>query len=206
MVELKSISRHFDGKTVFNGLSHTFPDKGIFALMGPSGCGKTTLLRLLAGLDKPNGGEILNNSKKVSVAFQEPRLLPWLNCEDNLKIVLLKSNNTPDIIQKWLGALELSEAAKQLPSALSGGMQQRLSLARALAFGGDLLLLDEPFSALDQPLKERLAPLLLKAAEDALVILVTHDPDEARMLNATVLECTPTALLHSGQTDKKEPI
>ena len=197
MVELKCISRHFDGKTVFNGLSHTFPDKGIFALMGPSGCGKTTLLRLLAGLDKPNGGEILSSCQRVSVAFQEPRLLPWLNCEDNLRIVLLKNNNTPDIIQKWLGALELSEAAKQLPSTLSGGMQQRLSLARALAFGGDLLLLDEPFSALDQPLKERLAPLLLKAAEDALVILVTHDPDEARMLNATVLECTPTALLHS---------
>lgn len=205
MLELKNISRHFDEKTVFSSLSHTFPDTGSFALMGPSGCGKTTLLRMLAGLDKPNSGSIVSSHQKIAVAFQEPRLLPWLNCEDNLKLVLLKNNNAPHIVEQWLAALELSEAAKQLPSALSGGMQQRLSLARALAFGGDLILLDEPFSALDQPLKERLSPLLLKAAESALVILVTHDRDEASMLGATILECTPTALLPS-QTNEKEQV
>ena len=194
MIERHSVSRQFEQKTVINGLSHTFPDRGIFALMGPSGCGKTSLLRLLAGLDKPDGGSINSTHQRIAMAFQEPRLIPWLNCEGNLKLILPKDNSSSKLVQEWLDILELSGAAKQYPNELSGGMKQRLSLARALCFGGDLLLLDEPFSALDQELKNRIAPTIRKACQDRLVILVTHDQRDAELLGATVLRCEGSPL------------
>ena len=158
MIRLDRVTRRFDGKTVISDLSFTFPDRGVFALMGPSGSGKTTLLRLLAGLDVPDGGSIESTHQKTAVAFQEHRLLPWLNCEDNLKLVLSKNKNSSVSAQEWLEAMELTDATKLFPKELSGGMKQRLSLARALCFGGDLLLLDEPFSALDKDLKQRIFP------------------------------------------------
>ncbi|MBQ3483042.1 MAG: ABC transporter ATP-binding protein [Clostridia bacterium] len=190
MLQLLNVTRRFGKKTVLKDLTYTFPARGIVALMGPSGCGKTTLLRLLAGLDRPDGGEVQSSYAKTAVSFQEPRLIPWLNCEDNIKIVLPKGNTSSETIAPILGALELSEAKKSLPSALSGGMKQRLSLARALAFGGDLLLLDEPFSALDEALKARIAPSLRAANPDGLTVLITHDPDDAELLGATVLHLT----------------
>ncbi len=188
MLKLEDVTRCFGDKLVLSGLSFTFPDKGIFALMGPSGSGKTTLLRLLAGLDRPDGGSIVSTHKKVAVAFQEHRLLPWLNCEDNLKLVLSKDDNGSVLAKKWLEAVELADKAKHHPNTLSGGMKQRLSLARALCFGGDLLLLDEPFSALDNDLKQRIIPLIKQANPDGLTVLITHDRAEAEALGATVLE------------------
>lgn len=193
MLTIRDLSFAYGEKQVIQGLSHTFPDKGVFALMGPSGCGKTTLLRLLSGLEKPQGGT-MDLPTDLAVAFQEPRLLPWLNCEENLKLVLLKNDNAPQIIDKWLQAFELKEVARQYPSELSGGMRQRLSLARALCVKSDLLLLDEPFSALDRELKERLAPILREAIRDKLTLMVTHDAADAALLGATVLQCEGTPL------------
>ena len=188
MLELFDVTRRFGDKTVLEHLSHTFPDRGIVALMGPSGCGKTTLLRLLAGLDQPDAGSVRSMYGKTAVAFQESRLLPWLNCEDNVKIVLPKENGSSESVDEILAKLELSEAAKLLPNALSGGMKQRVSLARALVFGADLLLLDEPFSALDDARKKRIAPLIRAANPNGLTILITHDRADADLLGAMVLE------------------
>ncbi len=188
MITLCNATKRFDNKTVLSNLSFTFPDKGIFALMGPSGSGKTTLLRLLAGLDKPDNGSVDGTCQKTAVAFQEHRLLPWLNCLENLKLVLPKDATALATAKEWLAAVELTEAAELYPKALSGGMKQRLSLARALAYGGDLLLLDEPFSALDEGLKERIIPLLAAHAKDRLTIVVTHSRAEAEALGATILE------------------
>lgn len=187
MLTLHNVTRRYGDKTVLEGLTYTFPKRGIVALMGPSGCGKTTLLRLLAGLDRPDGGEVQGDYTKAAVSFQEPRLLPWLNCEENINIVLSKGNKGPELVSKILEELELSEVKNALPKALSGGMKQRLSLARALAFGGDLLLLDEPFSALDEALKARIAPLIRAANPNGLTVLITHDPNDAALLGATVL-------------------
>ena len=200
MIELRDITRRFGERTVIENLNFTFPDKGAFALMGPSGCGKTTLLRLLAKLDRPEIGSVIHSHRKISMAFQEPRLLPWLNCEDNLKLVLSKDNSSSENTQKWLRLFELSDTAKQYPSTLSGGMKQRLSLARALAFGGDLLLLDEPFSALDQALKMRIAPHIREACRHALTVFVTHDPSDADLLGATVLHCQGSPLNTLSET------
>lgn len=204
MLELQHITRRFATKTVIQDLSFTFPDKGVFALMGPSGCGKTTLLRLLAGLDRPDDGTIQGTHHKVAMSFQEPRLLEWLNCENNVKLVLSKVENAPEIAAHWLDVLGLASVSKQYPKELSGGMKQRLSLARALAFGGDLLLLDEPFSALDQELKIRIAPRIRKAIEHTLTILVTHDPQDAELLGATVLLCNDQPLTQLTPVSEKE--
>ena len=187
MLQLLNVTRRFGEKTVLKDLTHTFPERGVVALMGPSGCGKTTLLRLLAGLDRPDGGEIRSDYTKSAVAFQEPRLLPWLNCIDNVNIVLPKDNLSPETTKELFALLELSAVENALPDALSGGMRQRVSLARALAFGGDLLLLDEPFSALDEALKARIAPLVRAANPDGLTVLITHNPADAALLGATVL-------------------
>lgn len=194
MIKLTNVTHIYDEKTVISDLSFTFPDNGCFALMGPSGCGKTTLLHLLAGLAKPESGAITNSHQQIAMSFQEPRLLPWLNCEDNIKLVLSERHDAAELATKFLQAFELSDAAKQLPSELSGGMKQRLSLARALAYGGDLFLLDEPFSALDPDLKARIAPIIKEATSHALVIFVTHDREDAALLDAAVLECSGAPL------------
>lgn len=197
MIELKNLSFSYSDKEVLKGLHYTFPTQGIFAIMGGSGEGKTTLLRLLAGLERPSCGQIESTHKKVAFAFQEPRLLPWLNATENLNFVLPAKAKKTDTVSALLRDFELEDCASKLPNALSGGMQQRLSLARALAVGADLLLLDEPFSALDAALKERIAPLVKKANPKGLTVIVTHDANDAKLLGATVLnlKCCPVSTL-----------
>ena len=187
MIKLNNISFSYSEKQVLQDLCYIFPDKGIFAIMGESGEGKTTLLRLLGGLEKPTAGNIESTHKKSAIAFQEPRLLPWLNCESNLNFVLPKENHATDLTAGLLRDFELEAYAKAMPSALSGGMKQRLSLARALAAKADLLLLDEPFSALDAALKERIAPIVKGANPNGLTVIVTHDKRDAELLGAEIL-------------------
>lgn len=141
------------------------------AILGPSGCGKTSLLRVLAGLEDYEGEVEID---KVSVAFQEARLLPWLDIQENLQIILGKEDS-----KLWLELMGLYEDRYKLPSQLSGGMAQRVNLARALAFDRELLLLDEPFSAIDLGRKDQIKDLL----RDRKFILVTHDARDALELS-----------------------
>ena len=187
MIKLESICFSYGDRSILRNLNFTFPDKGVFAIMGPSGEGKTTLLRLLGALAAPNAGKLVSTHQKTAFAFQEPRLIPWLDCENNINFVLPKEKQGSDIAATLLQEFELEEYQKALPAALSGGMRQRLSLARALAVNADLLLLDEPFSALDEALKERIAARVKAANHDGLTVLVTHDPHDAELLDATVL-------------------
>lgn len=181
MITLRDVSLAFDGKAVFERFSLTLPGRGITCVSGPSGRGKTTLLRLLASLLKPDSGSIDGLPQKPALMFQEDRLLPWLSAGDNVAAV---SDSAAAL--RWLDALELSEAAALLPGELSGGMRRRVALARALAYQGDFLLLDEPFTGLDPALQFRAAALVRERRLPAVV--VTHSAAEAELLGGNVME------------------
>ena len=171
----------------------------IVAVVGPSGCGKSTLLRLIGGLDAPTRGSIrldgigvADADERTAIAFQEPRLLPWRTLAQNVELGLPR--RTPrragrDRVKELLHLVGLEHAADQRPREVSGGMAQRASLARALARNPGVLLLDEPFGALDALTRLRMHDLLLKihAAEPTTILLVTHDVEEALYLADRVL-------------------
>lgn len=192
MLIFDSLSKRFGEREILSSLSYHFPDQGRFLLMAPSGAGKTTLLRLICGLEKPDSGKVTLTCKRLSVAFQEPRLLPWLTVLENIRLVLPDQEAREDTAMHYLRALELEVAANQYPAALSGGMKNRASLARALAFGGDLLLLDEPFAGLDDSLKARIAPVICAAGDGGLTITVSHHKEDAALLGAKILTLTGT--------------
>lgn len=181
-IELSGISKSFDGKQAVSIQQLVLPDKGIFGVRGASGSGKTTLLRLLAGLEQPDTGEIKGiEGKKLTYVFQEDRLLPSLTARQNVQAVC--DSATASL---WLERVGLGDDADKYPDEMSGGMCRRVAFARAFAYGGDLVLLDEPFKGLDAEIKARLIALLKEKAEESLVILVTHDGDEARLCEACV--------------------
>jgi sulfonate transport system ATP-binding protein len=166
----------------------------IIALLGPSGCGKSTLLRLVGGLDAPDAGELLVDGtpvaevdQRTAVAFQEPRLLPWRTLERNVRLGLPSGTPGPEgreRVAELLRLVQLDAASALRPRQVSGGMAQRASLARALARGPGVLLLDEPFGALDALTRLTMQDLLLEihGSEPATILLVTHDVDEALAL------------------------
>lgn len=178
---------------VLEDVSLVFPEKGVVCLSGPSGCGKTTLLRLLAGLERPEHGQIRGISdRKTAAVFQEDRLLPWMTALDNVALALpggLRSNR--DRAAEALALVGLAEQGSVFPSDLSGGMKRRVAIARALALDADMWLLDEPFTGIDPELRDRIASLLRQRAERALLVLVTHIEEEARLLGARTLPLSP---------------
>lgn len=177
-MEIKNLKKSFDGKIIIDSLTLSLPERGIVAIMGPSGCGKTTLLRIIAGLESADEGEIVGLPDSVSYVFQEPRLFPWLSAKDN---VALACDNEEKAL-KWLSRVELKNDADKLPHELSGGMGQRVAFARALSCDAELYILDEPFTGLDNALKIRLFSLIKEKAASALVFMVTHDKSEAESL------------------------
>ncbi len=183
-MELRDITVTFGEKTVLDRFSMTIPQKGILCLFGPSGCGKTTLLRVLCGLETPVSGT-LSRVPKTAAVFQEDRLLPWCTIQSNLTTA---AGISVQEAERWLTKMGLSGEAASYPDSLSGGMQRRVAMARALAADSDLLLLDEPFTGLDQATKELLYPLIREAGAQKPVILVTHHRDEAEALGAEILE------------------
>ena len=178
---------------ILEDVSLAFPDRGVVCLSGPSGCGKTTLLRLLSGLEQPQRGRIEGLAgRKTAAVFQEDRLLPWMTALDNVALALpggLRANRGR--AAETLAQVGLSDALHSLPDDLSGGMKRRAAIARALAVNADLLLLDEPFTGIDPALRERIAGLLRQRAGSALLVLVTHSEEEARLLGSRILPLSP---------------
>jgi ABC-type nitrate/sulfonate/bicarbonate transport system ATPase subunit len=182
------------GAPLFLDLHLHVPAGQVLALIAPSGVGKTTLLRILAGVEQRWQGEVLVGGHPAAQApmpgyvFQDARLLPWLTTEDNLRAVA--PDLTDDRITGLLREVGLSGQQKAWPHALSGGMQRRLALARALAVHPSLLLLDEPFVSLDRAMVRDLQALFLKVFADfrPTVVLVSHDPeDAARMADRVIV-------------------
>lgn len=177
-ISLDLVSLAYGDKKVLEDFSITFPDRGMIALQGPSGCGKTTLLRLLAGLIQPQSGRIHGISPgDTAFLFQENRLLPWRTVQQHLTDVLPR--NRRDEAHIWLDLVGLTGEEGSLPTSLSGGMCRRLALARCLALGGSLYLLDEPFAGVDparavritQGLKSLSAPVILSTHEEQILAL-----------------------------------
>jgi len=198
-VSIRDLSRSFGDRRVLNNIDLDITAGEIVALIGPSGCGKSTLLRHIGGLDSPTGGVIDIGGAAVTgldarsaIAFQEPRLLPWRSIKRNVEVGLPLGKRTSDDRNRVADLLELvklSESAQLRPREISGGMAQRVSLARALARRPGVLLLDEPFGALDALTRLAMQDLLLElhAAEPATIIIVTHDVDEALYLADRVI-------------------
>lgn len=202
-VRLGGVGRAFSlpegSREVLRGLDIEIAAGEILSVIGPSGCGKSTLLRLVAGLDTPTSGSITVDGARISatdertaVAFQEPRLLPWRTLAQNVELGLPRDTGRRigrERVRELLHLVGLDHAADQRPREVSGGMAQRASLARALARNPEVLLLDEPFGALDALTRLRMQDLLLEihAAEPTTVLLVTHDVEEALYLGDRVL-------------------
>ena len=183
MLKFERVSFAYGEKTVLSELSFSLERGEILAITAPSGEGKSTVLNLIAGLRKPTGGRIACNAQKIAYVFQEPRLFPWLTVEENLSAVLPRDAD-PATIATALETVELTDAAHLYPTELSGGMKSRVSLARALVYGGDLLLLDEPFSALDEAQRTRLAARLREDCKERglTVVLVTHQSEDVQIM------------------------
>ena len=168
------------GLTLVEDLSVTVAPGQTLAVTGASGTGKTTLLRAISGLSDTDAGTILRPEGGLSQVFQEPRLMPWYSAHRNISLVV--GGPTPDLTAvQWLERVGLASAGHLPPARLSGGMRQRVSIARALSTDPSLLLVDEPFSALDRPLAKALRADLIEllADQDVGTVWVTHDPDEA---------------------------
>lgn len=172
------------------------------SIVGPSGCGKSTLLRIIAGLDKATSGKVENRGRKIQgisrnigMIFQEPRLFPWLSIRDNVAFCFSirqkrrEKKRIDELVDYYLRLVGLSDFAKAYPNQLSGGMKQRASIARALIENPEILLLDEPFSALDAFTRMSMQKELLRIweKEKKTMILVTHDIDEAIFLSDRII-------------------
>lgn len=194
MILCKDLTLSFGDRAVLDRFSLNIPDRGVTALTGPSGCGKTTLLRVLAGLERPQSGSIEGIApRETAILFQDDRLLPWRTVEQHLTDVLPRERRgeAPGLLA--LAELEGEEAS--LPAALSGGMGRRLALARCLALPAKLYLLDEPFAGVDLPRALRILERL--RALPAPVLLVSHEPSLLAAADAVIELDGPPLRLHS---------
>lgn len=185
MIRLNDVSKNYDELEVLKDFNISFEKNKITCLFGPSGVGKTTIANIVAGIVHVDKGYIdgIDNSL-FSYVFQEPRLLKWFDVYDNIDFVLkdvYESEKRVEIISGYLEMVELSEYKHYKINALSGGMEQRVSLARAFAYPSDILIMDEPFKGLDLKLKQEMISLFKRMWEKSnrTVIFITHDVEEA---------------------------
>lgn len=173
-MKLDHVSKSYQGRTVLRDFSLELPDRGFCCILGPSGAGKTTLLRLMAGLEQPDSGTV-TVSAPVSMVFQEDRLLVHDTVLENAALAA-----DPQRAKELLVRLGLEEWLFRRPAALSGGMRRRVAIARALATPARVYLMDEPLKGLDRDTKQAVLALIREETRNGLLVLVTHDPEEAR--------------------------
>ena len=201
---VQNLCKRFGDKAVLEDINFSMQSGEFVTFVGSSGCGKSTLLRLIAGLDHPSGGRIQVDGSPVEgpgpdrgMVFQKYSLYPWLNAADNVAFGMrLQGMTSADVRNRtayFLEVVGLQDAATKLPRELSGGMQQRVAIARALATNPSVLLLDEPFGALDLQNRETMQEFLLQLWQRTglTVLLITHDVEEALVLAQRVHVLAP---------------
>ena len=222
-----NLTKRFAGVTAVNHASIEVETGTLLALLGPSGCGKTTLLRLIAGLERPHEGtiEVAGRTvesdsvhlpperRQVGLVFQEYALFPHLSVEDNVGFGLTRGSDPETRVRDLLGQVGLDGLGSRMPHELSGGQQQRVALARALAPGPRLIMLDEPFSNLDPSLREGVRSEVRRVlrAANATAIIVTHDQEEALsladevavMMDGRILQQAPPAALYRRPASRR---
>jgi NitT/TauT family transport system ATP-binding protein len=205
MIELGHIFKSFGNLKVFDDFSLEYPEQKITAILGPSGCGKTTMLNILAGLVKVEGGTVITTGN-VSYLFQEPRLLPWLTIRENIDLVLrdkMAASLINGRIIEYLKMTGLTDYIDYYPAELSGGMRQRVAIARAFAYPAPLLLMDEPFKSLDFKTQFLLRNdfLSILRTQPRTVVMVTHDVKEAVLMGDRIVIFSDKPIQITGKID-----
>lgn len=224
-IEIKNINKSFEGKnknlSVLKDINLTIDDGELICLLGPSGCGKTTLLRLIAGLEKPTSGEIIANGELVkkpsgdrAVIFQQYSLFPWLTVLQNVTfgLEMTKKGTKEENVaaaERYLESVGLIDFKDSYPHELSGGMKQRVAIIRSLLNHSPILLMDEPFSAVDMQTRHKLQEQLIgvwKRFENT-IVFVTHDVDEAVYLadKIVILDKNPGRIARVVDVDIERP-
>lgn len=215
-ISLKNISLCYEQQPLFEGLNVHFSSGCWHSILGDSGVGKSTLLKLIAGLIAPASGEVLGDEnqpihQQIAWMAQDDLLFPWLNVIDNICVGhILRHTKSPQIIEKAHGLLSqvgLEGFEKRMPAQLSGGQKQRIALARTLMEDKPIVLIDEPFSALDVMTRLQVQQLFIELLEGKTVLLVTHDPLEALRLSQTVwlMQGQPVRLYEVAHLSSKTP-
>jgi NitT/TauT family transport system ATP-binding protein len=192
-IEIKGLYKDFDEISLFNDFSIDIQEGTITCILGPSGCGKTTLLNIIGSILQPDKGLLTGFEDKVlSYIFQDPRLLPWKTVKGNIEFVLSKdipAEEREKLTNRFIRLVELEGFENYYPSKLSGGMRQRVSIARAFASPSDIILMDEPLKGLDIKLKLNLIETFSRIweADKRTVIFVTHDVDESLLLGHEII-------------------
>ena len=193
-IKLVNVSKFYtvdkESIKVIDKIDLNIPENKITVILGRSGCGKTTLLRLVAGLENFEQGEIIGvESKRKAYVFQEDRLMPWLDVKSNITFGIHKNEINNSRINEIIETVGLEKFYNAYPSQLSGGMKQRVSIARAFAYNPDFIMMDEPFSALDYFTREQMQNELLRIHErlKCSILFVTHSIDEALILGDKIV-------------------
>ena len=198
MLEISHLTLSYGEKRVLEDFSLTLPLEGVTVLSGPSGCGKTTLMRCIAGLERPQGGTVSGIvPSETAFLFQEDRLFPWRTAEQHILDVLPKARRGE--ADRWLALAELEAEKAAYPAALSGGMKRRLALARTLALGGKLYLLDEPFTGVDG---DRIRSLIAALRELGTPVLLSSHEALVRSLADRVVDLDGPPLCRQENPDE----
>jgi NitT/TauT family transport system ATP-binding protein len=203
MIVVDRVSHDFGGRRVLDDVSFQVAPHELLCVVGPSGCGKTTLLRIMAGLLRPAAGEVRLDgeavrgpSRRTAMVFQHFGLFPWKSVRANIAYGLAnRGRHDPERVERLMRTMGLADAGDRYPRQLSGGMRQRVGLARALAVEPQVLLMDEPFGSLDAITREQLQEELLRIWErdrDVTGVFITHDIDEAILLGDRIVALRST--------------
>ena len=183
-IVLKNIKKSFEGKEVLRDFGAIFPEGSTSCIMGASGCGKTTLLNIILGLQKADGGEIDSLAHRVAPLFQEDRLCEDFSALSNIRLTSRRGVTGEEIVAA-LAELGLGDELETPVREMSGGMKRRVAIARTMLAAGDLVVMDEPFRGLDDENRRRAAEFILKRLDGRTMIFVTHDSEDISLLGAS---------------------